>query len=129
MKGNLLELMNQMAQARNEIRYADQRQEALDRRMNRAQEESGKWEALKEDLLRRKDSIDRSIERFGKEIAELAAVISASERYQSLQKLQEETQGALRKWEQKREAQISRRDTMKELQDDFDGFMLGLRKY
>ena len=31
----------------------------------------GKWEALKEDLLRRKDSIDRSIERFGKEIAEL----------------------------------------------------------
>ena len=92
LKGNLLELMNQMAQARNEIRYADQRREALDRRMNRAQEESGKWEALKEDLLRRKDSIDRSIERFGKEIAELRAVISASERYQSLQKLREETQ-------------------------------------
>ena len=82
-----------MAQARNEIRYADQQQEALDRRMNRAQEESGKWEALKEDLLRRKDSIDRSIERFGKEIAELrSGYISESERYQSLQKLQEETQ-------------------------------------
>ncbi|AYB43422.1 chromosome segregation protein SMC [Paenibacillus lautus] len=129
LKGNLLELMNQMAQARNEIRYADQQQEALDRRMNRAQEESGKWEALKEDLLRRKESIDRSIERFGKEIADLrSGYISESERYQSLQKLQEETQGALRKWEQKREAQISRRDTMKELQDDFDGFMLGVKE-
>ena len=73
-----------MAQARNEIRYADQQQEALDRRMNRAQEESGKWEALKEDLLRRKESIDRSIERFGKEIADLrSGYISESERYQS----------------------------------------------
>ncbi|WP_106766109.1 chromosome segregation protein SMC [Paenibacillus faecalis] len=129
LKGNLLELMNRMAQARNEIRYADQQQEALERRMNRAEEESGKWESQKEELLKRKEQINRNLKRFGKEIAELRnEYITESERYNSLQKLLEESQGALRKWEQKREAQISRRDTMKEMQDDFDGFMLGVRE-
>lgn len=129
LKGNLLELMNRMAQARNEIRYADQQQEALGRRMNRAVEESGKWETQKEELLHRKEQIDRNVERFGKEIADLrSGYITESERYQTLQKLLEESQGALRKWEQKREAQTSRRDTMKEMQDDFDGFMLGVKE-
>lgn len=129
LKGKLLELMNQMAQARNEIRYADQQQEALERRMSRSQEESGKWDAAKEDLLRRKEEINRNVEKFGKEIAELrSSYITESERYQSLQKLLNESEAALRKWEQKREAQISRRDTMKEMQDDFDGFMLGVKE-
>lgn len=54
LKGNLLELMNQMAQTRNEIRYADQQKETLERRMNRATEESGKWEGQKEMLEARK---------------------------------------------------------------------------
>ncbi|NMO96479.1 chromosome segregation protein SMC [Paenibacillus lemnae] len=129
LKGNLLELMNKMAQARNEIRYADQQQEALDRRMSRAQEESGKWDTQKEELLRRKEDIERKVERCAKEIAELrGGYISESEKYQSLQKLLDESQGAHRKWEQKREAQIARRDTMKEMQDDFDGFMLGVKE-
>ncbi|MBO2942747.1 chromosome segregation protein SMC [Paenibacillus sp. F411] len=129
LKGSLLELMNQMAQARNEIRYADQRMEALEKRMSRAQEESGKWDEQKEQLLQRKEHIERSIERCAKEIAELrGGYISESERYHSLQKLLDESQQALRKWEQKREAQIARRDTMQEMQDDFDGFMLGVKE-
>ncbi|MHA0855929.1 chromosome segregation protein SMC [Paenibacillus sp. CMAA1364] len=129
LKSSLLELMNEMAQARNEIRYTDQQQETLSRRMNRVEEETEKLEMQKEELLQRKIELDRLLEKFTNELKELrGGYITQSERYQSTQKQLEESQGTLRKWEQKREAQISRRDTMKEMQDDFDGFMLGVKE-
>ncbi|OBA01212.1 chromosome segregation protein SMC [Paenibacillus polymyxa] len=129
LKGGLLELMNQMAQARNEIRYTDQQKEALERRVNRVSDESGKWEAQKAELEQRKKGLEAAIQKLGQEISSLrSGYIQGSEQYQVLQKLLEENQGTVRKWEQKREAQISRRDTMKEMQDDFDGFMLGVKE-
>ncbi len=129
LKGGLLELMNQMAQARNEIRYTDQQKEALERRANRVSDESGKWEAQKAELEQRKKGLEATIQKLGQEISSLrSGYIQGSEQYQALQKLLEENQGTVRKWEQKREAQISRRDTMKEMQDDFDGFMLGVKE-
>lgn len=129
LKGGLLELMNQMAQARNEIRYTDQQREALERRVNRVSDESGKWEAQKAELEQRKKGLEAAIQKLGQEISSLrSGYIQGSEQYQALQKLLEENQGTVRKWEQKREAQISRRDTMKEMQDDFDGFMLGVKE-
>lgn len=129
LKGNLLELMNQMAQARNEIRYSDQQKEALERRVTRVSDESGKWEAQKVELEQRKKGLEAAIQKLGQEISSLrSGYIQGSEKYQALQKLLEESQGTIRKWEQKREALISRRDTMKEMQDDFDGFMLGVKE-
>ncbi|GAB6988873.1 chromosome segregation protein SMC [Paenibacillus pini] len=129
LKGTLLELMNQMAQTRNEIRYADQQEEALARRMNRANEETGKWEGQKDELLERKKQLDVAVDLLGQQIRELrGGYITESERYQSLQRLLDESQGMLHKWEQKREALVSRRDTMKEMADDFDGFMLGVKE-
>lgn len=129
LKGGLLELMNQMAQARNEIRYTDQQKEALERRVTRVSDESGKWEAQKAELEQRKKGLEATIQKLGQEISSLrSGYIQGSEQYQALQKLLEENQGTVRKWEQKREAQISRRDTMKEMQDDFDGFMLGVKE-
>ncbi|WP_025682291.1 chromosome segregation protein SMC [Paenibacillus maysiensis] len=129
LKGGLLELMNQMAQARNEIRYTDQQKEALERRVTRVSDESGKWEAQKAKLEQRKKGLEAAVQKLGQEISSLrSGYIQGSEKYQALQKLLEESQGTVRKWEQKREAQISRRDTMKEMQDDFDGFMLGVKE-
>lgn len=129
LKGGLLELMNQMAQARNEIRYTDQQKEALERRVTRVSDESGKWEAQKVQLEQRKKGLEAAVQKLGQEISSLrSGYIQGSEKYQALQKLLEENQGTVRKWEQKREAQISRRDTMKEMQDDFDGFMLGVKE-
>ncbi|MFB5673549.1 chromosome segregation protein SMC [Paenibacillus terreus] len=129
LKGSLLELMNQMAQARNEIRYADQQKESIERRMNRVSDESGKWEIRKAELEKRKQEVEADTARIAKEISGLrTGYITESERYQSLQKLQEESLSAARKWEQKREALVSRRDTMKEMQEDFDGFILGVKE-
>ena len=43
MKGELLETLNRMAQARNEIRYAEQQTETIGRRLERLDEERQKW--------------------------------------------------------------------------------------
>lgn len=129
LKSALLELMNLMAQARNEIRYADQQKEALERRMSRSVEESGKWVARLAELSASQKGLKDTIATLGKEIEALrGAYITESEQTSKRQKLLEETQSGLRKWEQKREAQVSRHETMKEMQDDFDGFMLGVKE-
>ncbi|NOU81933.1 chromosome segregation protein SMC [Paenibacillus sp. LMG 31459] len=129
LKSALLELMNLMAQARNEIRYADQQKESLEKRMSRSQEESGKWTARLEELTSAQSGLKDKIAGLGKEIGLLrGAYITESEQTGKRQKLLEETQSGLRKWEQKREAQVSRHETMKEMQDDFDGFMLGVKE-
>ncbi|MBJ8191483.1 chromosome segregation protein SMC, partial [Bacillus cereus] len=110
-------------------RYTDQQKEALERRVTRVSDESGKWEAQKVQLEQRKKGLEAAVQKLGQEISSLrSGYIQGSEKYQALQKLLEENQGTVRKWEQKREAQISRRDTMKEMQDDFDGFMLGVKE-
>ncbi|MFC3746714.1 chromosome segregation protein SMC [Paenibacillus sp. GCM10012306] len=129
LKSALLELMNLMAQARNEIRYADQQKENLERRMSRSEEEGDKWNVRHEELISAQKGLKDKIALLGKELGELRnAYISESEQLSKRQKLIEETGAGLRKWEQKREAQVSRHETMKEMQDDFDGFMLGVKE-
>ncbi|MBT2292542.1 chromosome segregation protein SMC [Paenibacillus albidus] len=129
LKSALLELMNQMAQARNEIRYADQQKETLERRLSRSDEEGGKWTARLAELNAAQKGLQHKIAALGKELGDLrSAYISESEQLSKRQKLLEETGAGLRKWEQKREAQVSRYETMKEMQDDFDGFMLGVKE-
>ncbi|MGG4553772.1 chromosome segregation protein SMC [Paenibacillus humicus] len=129
LKGQLLETMNQMAEARNEIRYADQQKESVQRRMDRSEEEGAKWRDELERLKGRKTELEKVLERLAKEISDLRSrYITESERQQSLQKLAEESSANIRKWEQRREALISRRDTMKEMEEDFDGFALGVKE-
>ncbi|MDQ0194994.1 chromosome segregation protein SMC [Paenibacillus wynnii] len=129
LKSALLELMNLMAQARNEIRYADQQKETLERRMSRSEEEGDKWTLRQAELLAAQKSLKDKITLLGQELSELRnGYITESGQSSTRQKLLEETQSGLRKWEQKREAQVSRHETMKEMQDDFDGFMLGVKE-
>lgn len=129
LKGQLLEVMNQMAQARNEIHYTEQQKEGVLRRMSRSEEEGTKWRDELERLKGKKSELEQVLEVLSKEIASLRGkYISESERYQSLQKLAEDSQNGIRKWEQKREGLVSRRDTMKEMEDDFDGFVLGVKE-
>ncbi|MNW38337.1 Chromosome partition protein Smc [compost metagenome] len=129
LKGQLLDVMNQMAQTRNEIRYSDQQKEGVERRMSRSEEEGVKWRDELDRLKVKKDELEGLLKRLSQEIADLRGkYINESEKYQSLQKLVEESQSGIRKWEQKREGLVSRRDTMKEMEDDFDGFVLGVKE-
>lgn len=129
LKSELLEVMSAMAQLRNEIRYAGQQEEALQRRMERLSEEQSKWQEQHGKLEARRADLKARLD------ATMADIASAREKYaseqeglQAGQKLLEEAQAAARKWEQKLEALRSRRDTMKEMQDGMDGFMQGVRE-
>ncbi|WP_152392428.1 chromosome segregation protein SMC [Paenibacillus guangzhouensis] len=129
LKGQLLDVMNQMAQLRNEIRYIDQQSETLGRRLERMGDEEAK---LKEQKAQFDESM-RVIEQKLVETAELVEslrnqFIAESDRLREVQHLLDEAQSTARRWEQKLDSLVSRRDTMKELQDDYDGFMIGVRE-
>ncbi|AWB44260.1 chromosome segregation protein SMC [Paenibacillus sp. CAA11] len=129
LKGSLLEVMNDMAQARNDIRSADQQKEAIEKRMAKAEEDGTKWNEAQAKLSSSRAELEKSLKRLAKEISDLrSSYISESEKVHSLQKLAEEGREGIRKWEQKREALVSRRDTMKEMQDDYDGFAHGVKE-
>ncbi|NBD22499.1 chromosome segregation protein SMC [Paenibacillus glycinis] len=129
LKGELLDVLSTMAQLRNEIRYALQQEEALQRRMERLGDEHAKWQEQHERLTARRTELQQKLEKTLAEINNMRnRYIGESEGLQSGQKLLEEAQSAIRKWEQKLEALTSRRDTMKEMQDDLDGFMHGVRE-
>ncbi|MCL6458663.1 MAG: chromosome segregation protein SMC, partial [Gorillibacterium sp.] len=129
LKGELLAVMNEMAHARGEIRNAEQQSEGLRRRNERLTEESTKWqeqrevlEARRAELVIRRDEATEAVERIRTEYIQLAASI------QSKQALQEEATAALRKWEQRLESIVSRRDTMREMHNDYDGFQHGVKE-
>ncbi|MFC4775425.1 chromosome segregation protein SMC [Paenibacillus sp. GCM10023252] len=129
LKGELLEVLSTMAQLRNEIRYASQQQEAVGRRMERLTEEESKWKDQYARLTSRKTELQQQLDR---SLAEIESVrnryLAEAEKSKSLQQLLEEATSSIRKWEQKLDASISRRDTMKEMQDALDGFMQGVKE-
>ncbi|MCQ6557949.1 chromosome segregation protein SMC [Paenibacillus mendelii] len=129
LKSELLDVLSAMAQLRNEIRYANQQEEAIQRRMERLGDEQTKWQEQHAKLSARRAELQQRLnETLDAITAARNKYISEGERQQAGQKLLEEAQAAARKWEQKLEALRSRRDTMKEMQDDLDGFMQGVRE-
>lgn len=129
LKAELFDAMNAMAQARNDIRYCEQQREVLEKRMGRTAEERAKWQEQREALARRREELEARL------AACTAAVVEVRDRYVAegarsaeLQRKLEEAQAEARRAEQKREALVSRRDTIKELQNDYDGFQHGVRE-
>ncbi|MGF7029768.1 chromosome segregation protein [Paenibacillus mucilaginosus] len=129
LKGDLLEVLNEAANARNEARYAEQQLEALGRRMDRLGGENRKWKEQQESIAQRKAELEKRLEEAVTGIEEMRSrYIEVSQGLKSKQSLFEEAQGALRKWEQKIDSMISRRDTMREMANDYDGFVHGVKE-
>ncbi|MEW9697753.1 chromosome segregation protein SMC [Paenibacillus sp. SI8] len=129
LKGELLETLNRMAHARNEIRYAEQQTESLGRRLERLDEESQKWAEQREHIALRKQELTAKLEQTVAEIEEdRQRYVQLTQSLKSRQGLLDEAQGMVRKWEQKLDALTSRRDTMKEMANDYDGFMQGVKE-
>jgi chromosome segregation protein len=129
LKSELLDILSSMAQLRNEIRYAVQQEESLQRRMERLGDEYAKWQDQHQKVSTKRTELGKRLEATVNEISTVRnKYIQESEKLSAGQKLLEEAQSAVRKWEQKLEALRSRRDTMKEMQDDLDGFMQGVRE-
>ncbi|WP_054029012.1 chromosome segregation protein SMC [Bacillus sp. FJAT-28004] len=129
LKSELLEVLSSMAQHRNEIRYASQQQETLQRRMERISEDETKWQEQQARLDERRSALATALE------STLARLEQArnkthteSEQTKKISQSLEEVTLAIRKWEQKLDSHVSRRDTMKEMQDALDGFMQGVKE-
>lgn len=129
LKAELLDTLNRLAQAKNEARYAEQQLETLSRRSGRLEEERAKWSAQQERLNERRTELERKLASVREEIEGIRErFVSFSQNMHSKQSLLEEAQGMVRKWEQKLDALTSRRDTMREMQNDYDGFMVGVKE-
>lgn len=129
LKAELFDTLNAMAQARNEIRYGEGQREVLERRVARIAEEEARLTEQQQGLNAKREQLD---ERFAAVSAALEDVrnryVVEGARSSDLQRKLEEAQQAVRRFDQKRDALVSRRDTIKELQDDYDGFQHGVRE-
>ncbi|WP_027084260.1 chromosome segregation protein SMC [Cohnella panacarvi] len=129
LKAELFDTLNAMAQARNDIRYGEGQREVLERRVARIAEEEARLAEQQQGLNAKREQLD---ERFAAVSAALEDVrnqyVSEGARSSELQRKLEEAQQAVRRFDQKRDALVSRRDTIKELQDDYDGFQHGVRE-
>jgi len=129
LKAELFDAMNAMSQARNDIRYCEQQQEALARRIGRADEERAKWAEQQEALAQRRLALEERLAAAAAEIGEARdRYVAEGARSAELQRKLEDAQASARRAEQKRDALVSRRDTIKEMQDDYDGFAHGVRE-
>ncbi|MBD2870770.1 chromosome segregation protein SMC [Paenibacillus arenilitoris] len=129
LKGELLEVLSAMAQHRNEIRYAAQQRETLQRRMERISEDESKWTEQHARLEEKRSDLT---ERLEASIARLehsrSRMLTESDKAKAVAQSLDEVTMAIRKWEQKLDSHVSRRDTMKEMQDALDGFMQGVKE-
>jgi chromosome segregation protein len=129
LKSEMLEVLNAMAQARNEIRYAEQQIAALMRRKERLSEERDKRSAQRSEMEARREELARAAARIGEELKELGdRYLAVANRQQERERLLSEAQQTVRKWEQRIDALVSRKDTMKEMQDDYDGYQQGVKE-
>ncbi|TLS49883.1 chromosome segregation protein SMC [Paenibacillus antri] len=129
LKAELLDKLNELASARNELKYVEAQSEQSGRRAARLAEDREKagvrlreLEACREDWLARLESLKAQIEGERNRYMELSQLIHEK------QGLLEEVQATVRKWEQKVDALVSRKQTIQDLQDDYDGFALGVRE-
>lgn len=129
LKAELLDKLNELASARNELKYVDAQSEQFERRSARLAEEREKAEARCKELEAGRDEWVGRLETLKAEIeAERNRYMELSQHIHEQQSLLEEAQSTVRKWEQKVEALISRKQTIQDLQDDYDGFAHGVRE-
>ncbi|MBP1156044.1 MULTISPECIES: chromosome segregation protein SMC [unclassified Paenibacillus] len=129
LKSELLEVLNDAANARNEARYAEQQLETLTRRMDRLGDEHRKWAEQQKSITERKAKLEQRLQEAVDGIAEVRnRYLELSQGLKAKQALSEEAQATVRKWEQKLDAMVSRRDTMREMANDYDGFMHGVKE-
>jgi chromosome segregation protein len=129
LKSDLLDKLNEMAQARNEARYAEQQLEGLSRRAGRLDEERKRWQEQKEQVADKRKKLDMKLQ---KAVAEISAIgdryVQLAQSMKDKRRLLDEAQTTVRKWEQRLDSLMSRRDTMQEMHNDYDGFIYGVKE-
>ncbi len=129
LKAELIDSLNQIAQVRNELKFLEQQSEGIGRKVERILEEKERWTEQREQFVLKKSAVALQMEQLATQITRIRnEYLQLSEKMRKDQQLIEEVQQAIRKWEQKLDASVSRRDTMTEMQNDYDGFIHGVKE-
>lgn len=129
LKAELLDLLNETAGYRNELRYTEQQLDQSVRRRQRLAEEQQELERRIASCREQQQEWEAKMKRLMQELESVKQQHSEQQGHiHSTQGLYNELGLTVRKWEQKRDSLVSRRDTLKELQDDYDGFAHGVRE-
>jgi chromosome segregation protein len=129
LKAELIDLLSRLAQAKNEWKHAGQQDDVSGRRLAKFAEERDALSGQLAALDKRISELNERIRERGREVDGLRnAYLKASEDMQLAVRQLEMAEKALRDGEQKWEALVARRDTIREMQNDYDGFMHGVRE-
>lgn len=128
LRAEMLEVLSASAQHRNEMRYLEQQKDTLTRRADKLEHEVKRAQAERSEAVARQAALQQQLSEAAAELEQLREqFVSLSEQLQQGQQKLEEENRKTRELQQKLGALTSRRDTMQEMKDDFDGFMLGVR--
>ena len=128
LKGELLEVLNRIAQSRNEVQYLEQESASLTRRKDKVLEDLARLAGLEAEQKQASARLEEQLASLQDRIEETRSRYLAvgEETRKQAQDIGELNQ-VLRKWEQKVNALASRRETLQEMKDDYDGFMHGVK--
>jgi chromosome segregation protein len=128
LKNELLDVLDRLAQARNERRFVQEQAEAAGRRLDRIAGELGELAPREAELKTAAAACDEQLASVRGRIEQtMNAFLATGEAIRRRRQEIAELSDIAHKWEQKVEALKSRRETMQELKDDYDGFMHGVK--
>lgn len=129
LKADYIELLNQMASAKNDLRHAESTEESISKKQLRLQEQKADLEQQALQMEDKRRQLDQEL----KEVTE--SIDSCLQSYKESLALQKQKQASkdelaanLRKLEQRLESLSSRRDVLQEMQNAFTGFMQGVKE-
>lgn len=129
LKGELFEVLNSMSHARNELRYIDQQMETMRQRQDQLLEDEERSTAQQAALKEARHAAETKVVETATELVRVRErYLHLTDQTESIRQRLEEGRQMIRRWEQRRDALVSRRDTMEELQNDYDGFMHGVKE-
>ncbi|GAB7388109.1 chromosome segregation protein SMC [Bacillaceae bacterium] len=129
LKSDYIELVNEMASTRNEIRHHEQSLVTHGAKLERLRKDAAQMQAQEKEVGARKAAFERELAAVGKELDDSLEAFKGLmlRKRKSLERLEAEKKN-LRKLEQTLEALRSRRDLLKEMQGDFSGFFQGVKE-
>jgi chromosome segregation protein len=128
LRAEMLEVLSASAQHRNEVRYLEQQEEALARRRSKLEADIAQSQDGYKEAMQKRDRLQEQLAEASAAIEELRRkFLQMSEEVEVAQQRLEEWSRRARELQQRMDALTSRRDTMQEMKDDYDGFAQGVR--
>jgi chromosome segregation protein len=129
LKQTLLDVVNRLADVRNDVRFVENQRSVQAQRGQKLEADRQGIAQRAAELEKELADVRSQVQAVGEQLTDVQEKYLASvARMKEQQRLFQEADVALRKWQQSKDSLVSRRDTMKELQDDYDGFQHGVRE-